>query len=158
MAQRKMTVLADVPKVEVGVALIRKGNRILLVYNDRWGAFTLPMSKRRIWANVDDPDRPLEEAWIDAAARSAAEVLGSTCALDPEPIIEVEGERQGDADGILKEYRFQVFKLDVNAGGPSVLGKMVDWLTAEEIIGVQRRPLSVTAIRIVETLRRAKFV
>ena len=48
-----MTDKPDFPEVDVAVALIVRRERILTTYNPRWGAFTLPMSKRRSW---NDPN------------------------------------------------------------------------------------------------------
>ena len=65
-----------VSAVEVGVALVRCEDRILLTYNQKWGAFSLPMTKRRTWTAERDL---LVEGWEDCAARAGAEALGKTC-------------------------------------------------------------------------------
>ena len=146
------------PTVDVGVALIASGDRILVVFNERWGSFTLPMSKRRVWAHPEQLGATADEEWIDAAARAAAEVLGKTCRPEAQAVLKASGERQSDANGVLKEYHFQVFRVEVDADAPIVAGVIAEWLTVDQIRGGELRPISVTAVRILEMLRRSDKV
>jgi len=73
-AEMDKKVNALLPVVETAAVLIVRDGAILVVLNDRWGAFTLPMTKRRSWAapNVKDTGERVEE-WEDAAVRVAAD-------------------------------------------------------------------------------------
>jgi hypothetical protein len=60
----------DLVHFDVAVALVTDASqRVLLVFNDRWGQFTLPMSKRRRGRQHNEPA-------TRAALRAAAEALG----------------------------------------------------------------------------------
>jgi hypothetical protein len=136
------------PLAEVGVALIRCGERILVVYNPRWEAFTLPMTTRRRWPGSQD--NPVEP-WEDTAARAAAEVLGRTC--KPAYFHEMQQVLQSDREGIWKEYYFQVFRVSAPEEGPLAPAVIGEWLTPDDIFDLNRKPLSTTVLTIVGELR-----
>jgi hypothetical protein len=95
-----------VPQVEVGVALVTNRNdEVLLIYNDRWGAFTLPMTKRRRGRLTNEP-----LSWT--AVRAAAEALEV-------PVRRVEEENSRLAARLLsgrqlveKDYIYDVHHLE----------------------------------------------
>ena len=71
----------------VAAVLIHSAGKLLLTYNNKWRAFTFPMTKLPDWDFVDtaqiiDPDRrdisvgQLQEHWLDAAAHAVVECLG----------------------------------------------------------------------------------
>ena len=62
--------------VEVAVTVMARDAKLLAVYNHKWGAFSLPMTKRKKWQDPKIPVGVCEEEWIVAAARAAAEILG----------------------------------------------------------------------------------
>lgn len=149
------------PNVEVGVALIRLRGKVLLVYNQRWGAFSLPMSKRREREDPNVPNGRSVEEFRSAAARAAAEVLGATIPSFPaEPVCDLAGYDQSDHDGKYKRYRFQVFEIklpdntDLTRPGALVPGVIGDLLTEDEIADEARMPISKTARILVALARR----
>jgi hypothetical protein len=142
----------EFPLVDVAVALITDGGRILAVYNPKWGAFTLPMTKRRDWHDPAVPASRHAEDWGDAAARAAAEWLGRTC--DPVPLFDDAGEyQQSDRDGTCKRYQFRVFRQAVEGEPGLVPGAIAEWLTPAEFL--TRRPVSPTARHVIAALQEA---
>ena len=141
------------PLVDLVTTLICKDKRIMTVYNDKWGAFTLPMSKRRQWkdAKLKDEGERLEE-WDDAAVRVAAEWLGCTLTTMPDKLTELSEFQQSDRDEKWKRYRVHVYLLNVAATEPAP-GRIVEWLTPEELLDEHRRPISPTARFIIAELR-----
>ena len=55
---------------DVAVAMIKNGEHILAVYNDKWSSFTLPMTKLRQWEDPNTTAGKRIEAWHDAAIRA----------------------------------------------------------------------------------------
>jgi hypothetical protein len=147
--------MPEFPEVEVAVALIADGDRILTVYSPEWGSFTLPMTKRRKWDDPKIPPAHREETWIDAAGRAAAESLGRTfiglteLPLDPS----AAPYHQSDRDGTWKRYEFKTFKLAVWSGESLLPGIVYEWLLVDEILDNDRRPLSPTARHLVRELQ-----
>jgi hypothetical protein len=142
----------QLPIVNVAVTLIVHDNKILMVWNAKWGAFSLPMTKRREWHDPRYPASHRGEDWLDAAARAGAECLGRTCA--PDLVLDNIGEwNQSDRDGAWKRYQFQVFKLSVSDPAALVPGTAVEWLTPTEILN--RRPISPTARYVIGKLQEA---
>lgn len=143
---------AQFPEIEVGVAIIRHQGKVLLVYNPRWGAFTLPMSKRHERADPRLPDGRHVESYQSAAARAAAEVLGRTVPAFPsEPAFVLPKFDQSDSDGQWKRYCFQAFELELPADfdpqrpGSLAPGAVVEFLTDVEVGDMSRMPISDTA-------------
>jgi hypothetical protein len=61
---------SDQVHVDVAVALVTDvNNRVFLTFNDGWGSFTLPMTKRRRGAQANEPV-------VHSVRRAAAEALG----------------------------------------------------------------------------------
>ena len=137
-----MPVQPEFPLVDVAVCLITCGPRLLLVWNRKWGEFTLPMTKRRVWHDPRVAASHRAEDWQDAAARAGAECLSKTCSLTS--LLEVPGEyKQSDRDGLWKRYHFQVFQISFGYHPRLIPGTVVEWLTPDEIQNC--RPVSPTA-------------
>jgi len=142
------------PFVEIATTLVCCGGKILSVYNDRWGAFTLPMSKRRRW---QDP-RTKEEAervedWDDAAVRVAAEWLGHTLTDKPRLLTDLAEFQQSDRDERWKRYHVQVFQVDAQNEKAVAPNRIVEWLLPDQIVDEERRPISPTARYIISELK-----
>jgi hypothetical protein len=145
----------DFPVVDVAVTLITRGGRVLAVYNPRWGAFTLPMTRRRDWHDPAVAASHHGEDWADAAARAAAEWLGRTC--DPKPLLDDPGGyQQSDRDGAWKRYHFQTFQVALADDPALAPGAVVEWLTPAELLSPTRRPISPTARHLIAQLQEAK--
>lgn len=143
------------PEVEVAVSVIVRGNQILAVYNPKWMAFTLPMTKRRRWQDPNIPPAQREEAWIDAAARAAAEWLGCTVTGLTELPAEISPYHQSDREGQWNRYNFRIFRLTLEANQESLEGTVTQWLTHEQLLDANRRPLSPTVRHVLQALIQA---
>jgi hypothetical protein len=134
--------------VDVAVTLILDGERILLIYNESWGAFTLPMTKRK------RPDPPTAgdandgEDWLDAAARPVVECLGRP--NRPVPVLEdfVPESQFSRRRQVNVIYRYKTFKVNFEKGD-RVIAPTYTWLTASEILEGNLHPISQTAIDII---------
>jgi hypothetical protein len=156
----------------VAVVLIRSAGKLLLTYNDKWRAFTLPMTKLPDRDFVDttqiiDPDRrdisagQLQEHWLDAAAHAVVECTGQpNC---PSPLLEgpieveyteIERSRRDGADRI---YHYKVFSLEVPQAFQSRKQPFA-WLTPEEIRNGKHRPVSPTVLVILGRQEIASIV
>jgi hypothetical protein len=142
------------PLLDVAVALITCGDRILAVYNDRWGAFTLPMTKRRVW---EDPkagkDSARTEEWEDAALRAAVEWMGRTTTQKPEFVLDFAEFQQSDRDEKWKRYHVQAYQIELGKDVTPPPSRITEWLTAEEFLDEKRRPISPTARHVVSELK-----
>jgi hypothetical protein len=149
---------SPLPTADVVVTVIYHEDKILLVFNPRWGAFTLPMTKLRQWPYGDAPTPARVEDEADAAMRNVGECVGRTYAEAPrrlhEDIIELD---QGDRESRSKRYQYRVFGMPMTATdlGPGVAG---EWLRVDELLDERRRPISKTARSLVRQLSAdAKF-
>ncbi|MBX7169260.1 MAG: hypothetical protein K1X74_23205 [Pirellulales bacterium] len=133
------------PIVEVAVTVFRCEGRLLLVFNAGWGAFTLPMTKRRQETQPQHPHAPRNEAWDDAAMRNSGECLGRTSTAVPTLACEVTEWLQSDRDGKVKRFSFQVYVVDLPGSEAFPPGLIAEWLLPEEVLDERRRPISPTA-------------
>lgn len=156
----------------VAMVLIRSEGKLLMIYNDKWRAFTFPMTKLPAWDFVDtaqiiDPDRrdisvsQVQEHWLDAAAHAAVECLGQpNC---PEPLLEgpIEVEytevEQSRRDGADRIYHYKVFTLEVLQPIQSRQQPFA-WLTADEARNGKFRPISPTVLEILGRQEIASIV
>jgi hypothetical protein len=137
--------------MDVAVALIKNDGRILLVFDPNWGAFTLPMTRRRVWK--DDAGALLgSEAWESTAGRAAAEVLGRTCRVKPIAIPDEVIHGRSWRDGRIKDYHYRMFMVHDVEPAP-LPDTRAEWLTPEEITDPARHPISETAFVLIEYCR-----
>jgi len=149
-------------QVDVAALIVHRDDRILAVYNPEWGAYTLPMTKRRAWQDPANGEIRHEE-WLDAAIRARAECLRGTSTVPPqhvpgEPIL-LPGEpplyvdpadfRQSSRDHEWKRYTYQLFSAQFNATDELVDPARCEWLTPAEFADPRRRPISKTARELV---------
>lgn len=133
------------PKVEVSAVAIVRGGRILAVYNSAWGAFTLPMTKRRVWQEKKIETVHRDESWEHAASRAIAEVIGKTV-VGLKPLVRLPSYQHSDRDGAVREYDVQAFRFDLPDGLEPIAGLITEWLTIEEWLDPLRAPISPTAV------------
>src|SRR5262249_49514358 len=134
---------------------ITQGERILAVYNAKWGSSTLPMTKRRWWHDPNVPKSQRFEDWLDAAARSGAEWLGRTC--HPDFVFDDKGQyQQSVRDGQWKRDHFQVFRVALEGEPRLVNGAIAEWLTASDFS--DRRPISPTARYVIGKLQEESLL
>jgi len=151
MSEDKLTL------VEVAAVVIVRDRKILAVFNENWGAFTLPMTKRRMWK--DAGARIENEDWAHAASRAAGEWLAKTFTSPPVFCVDAPEYEQSDRDGVLKRYWFKVFRfcLDEDEDQELVHGAHAEWLTADQFLEKDRRPISPTAVALLQELM-AQFI
>ncbi len=143
---------SEFPLVDVAVSVITSGSKVLVVWNTKWGEFSLPMTKRRVWHDPRVAASRHAEDWNDAAARAGAECLRRTC--DPEFLLDVPGEyQQSDRDGAWKRYNFQVFQLPHADQPDLVKGAVAEWLSPKDVLNC--RPISPTARFLIGKLQEA---
>lgn len=145
---------AILPMVDVVATVVLAEGRILTVYNQKWGAFALPTTKRRIWEDANAVEGSArEEAWDHAATRAAAEAMGCTLTTEPQALGELPEFQQSDRDGAWKRYRLQAFMFEYDSI-PDVHPVCVcEWLTPDQILDEARRPISPTARHVVSELK-----
>ncbi len=142
----------QIQKVEVVGTLIFHGPKILSVFNPKWGAFTFPMSKRKFFHDSALSAAATPEKLERAAARVAAEVLGSSFAPGkfPQPLLIIKGFEQSDADGVWKLYEFFLFKLQVSEPLRLAPGILAEWMNPQEL--KTHEPVTHTARYILDQL------
>lgn len=141
------------PRVEAAVLLIKRGEKALAIHNVKWGAFTLPISRRRSWRDSEFPNaKSRKEEWTAAASRIAAEILGKTFLTTavPKPLLELQGFKQSDSDGKWKIYNLHIFELLVEGDVGLAYGINGEWLSARDF--KQRQPISPTARYVIDHL------
>jgi hypothetical protein len=165
--------MADQPQkgpTRVAVVLIHNGEKLLLVYNAKWRAFTLPMTKLPYWnfvetAQIVDPQLraisavQLQDYWLDAAAHAVVECLGQP--NDPRPVLdgplEVEYSllERSWRDGAERFYQYKLFDLKVAEAFQSRQQPSA-WLSVAESRDPKNRPISPTVREILgrEEVRR----
>ena len=143
--------------VEVAVVIISLGGRSLTVFNQPWGAFSLPMTKRRVWDDPEIPPAHHAEDWEAAACRAVGECLGQTLRvgsltdLNAQLDFSLAPYRQSDRDGVWKKYHFRVFRYDLPAGAPVPMVP-AQWLLPSELVDKKRHPISPTARFLIENV------
>jgi hypothetical protein len=149
------------PLVEVVAVVITRNGQVLTLFHKRWGAFTLPLTKRRTWTDQARADQLAGETWVEAATRAAAEALGVPLPHShlPRPLeVDVQPFQHSGRDRRWKHYTFRVFSLPL--GGDELTdrltvprpvdGAAVAWLTAAQVLSFH--PISPTATRVVEAV------
>jgi len=151
------------PEVEIGVALITRGKTILAVFNPKWSAYSLPMTKRRRWNDAGMAKGDRSEDWRDTALRAAYECLGRPTRIsgplsgNAEPI-EIAGFSQGDREGLWKHYRFHVYRVTLEKGEEAASGQQAIWLSVDQFLDPTFGPISPTARNVIrEVQARAKL-
>ena len=152
-----MATQSQFPDVKVAVALIVNDQTILAVYNPQWGSFSLPMTKLRKWNDPNAPSGEREEDWRDAAGRAVAEWFGITIKGITKLVAEIPPYQQSDRDGAWKRYTFQIYQVSVGPNRLPIAGARTEWLTVDEFLDKERRPISPTARHLMGELNaRAK--
>jgi hypothetical protein len=92
--------------VDVAVALVTDQNQhVLLTLNESWGAFTLPMTRRR--RSVESNEQPAR-----AALRAAVEVLGVPVRLVEEGPRRLMGRLVSERQQVDKVYTYKVYHVE----------------------------------------------
>ncbi len=137
------------PVVDVAAVLILRGDLILVVYNDKWGAFSLPMSKIRPWERALEESQKTTTYGRIAAFRAAYKLLGRIVSEPILPLHVCESFVQSEHDGTMKNYNFWLFKMPVSGDTQLIKDVKTEWLTAEALLDENRGPISSTARRLI---------
>jgi hypothetical protein len=93
----------DYPLTDVAVSVLTdKEGRVCLPWNDGWGAFALPMTKRRRGEGILEPER-------QAALRAAAEAMGVPCKIGDRLTMLLE-QLVSERDHRTKRYTYRVYR------------------------------------------------
>jgi hypothetical protein len=147
------------PDVYVKAVAITRGELILTVFNEKWGAFTLPMSKTRTWPDPDRPGEVDQEKPEVTAIRAAVEALGRPLGSHELPrrhaVHTLDPYNQSGRDGVWKCYHIEVFQLELDPGDtPKPLGGApMAWMTPEQMETL--KPVSDTARYIARSMTTA---
>jgi hypothetical protein len=147
------------PDVYVKAVAITRGDSILTIFNEKWGAFTLPMSKPRSCPHPDRPDEMVEEKPEVTAIRATVEALGRPLGPHELPrrhaVHTLDPFHQGGRDGAWKCYHIELFQLELDPGdAPRPLGGApMAWMTFEQMQTL--KPVSETALYIARSMKAA---
>jgi hypothetical protein len=138
----------DQPRVETAVALVTNRNKhVLLVLNELWGAFSLPMTRRRRGKLENEP-------MPRAAVRAAAEALGV-------PVRPVEGQRhrlaaqlQSGRQLMVKNYSYDIYHVEPHPDFADQLQirRPHLWLSPHRVLSGEYEPISESARVIVRAV------
>ena len=145
--ERKAAMVSDDPmNVEVVVSLVTNpSRRILLTFNERWGAFTLPMTRRRRGREGNEP-------LTRAAFRAAGEALGVPVRLVQEDSRRLAGRLQSGRQLVDKQYRYDVFHVEPHPDFDDRLRIREPhmWLSPHMVLAGAYEPISPSARTIVK--------
>ncbi len=147
------------PDVYVKAVAITRSGSILTVFNERWGSFTLPMSKTRTWADAENPKVTIKEDAEVTAIRATVEALGHPLAKHQIPkrhaVHTLDPFNQSGRDGEWKCYHIEVFHLELDPSDipRPIGGAPLAWMTLEQMEALE--PVSDTALYIARAIRGA---
>jgi hypothetical protein len=148
------------PDVYVRAVAITRGNSILTSFNEKWGGFTLPMSKKRLKFHPTKANETTEETSQETAIRATVEALGRP--LGPHELPErhvvhtLDPFNQSGRDGVWRCYHVELFQLELPPDEvPKPLGGApMAWMTLEEMEVL--KPVTSTALYIARAIEDAR--
>lgn len=134
------------PSIAVAYVVDSQG-RLLLTWNEKWGAFTLPMTK----VHSDQPAETPEQA----AIRAAAEVLGvPTRVVKDKETKFARGLQKSPRDGDIKDYQYNVVPVEADPDFAShISSQPLVWAAIDKLQAGEYQPVSTS----VESLLRECF-
>ncbi|MFT5240081.1 MAG: hypothetical protein ACI9OU_001161 [Candidatus Promineifilaceae bacterium] len=143
-------------QVLAAVALVTCESKLLLIFNEQWGHFTLPITKLKdTFLNDDGCMDAAETVWTEAGVSAAQEYLSSGQASKGEYLMVLDDFMSSGRDSATKRYTVSVYHFAVptldlpDATGPQ-------WLTVNEIMTETAPLMSQTALRVVNQLIESK--
>ena len=127
--------------VDVSVALVTdEHQRVLVTFNDNWGTFTLPMTRRRRGRHQNEPS-------TRAAIRAAAEALGVPVQLANQNSQRRAAFLQSGRQLVDKVYNYQVFHVEPHPdfAGSLQIRQPHLWLSPHLILSGAYDPISESA-------------
>lgn len=131
------------PSIAVAYVVDSQG-RLLLTWNDKWGAFTLPMTKLQSEQPAETPEQ--------AGVRAAAEVLGVPARVVPGKAAKfARGLQKSPRDGDIKDYQYNVVQVEVHPDFANhISSQPLVWASIDKLQTGEYQPVS----KSVETLLR----
>lgn len=125
----------DQPSIAVAYIVDSQG-RLLLTWNNKWGAFTLPMTK----VQFDQPAETPEQA----AIRAAAEVLGVPTQIVPGKETKfARGLQKSPRDGDIKDYQYNIVQVEAHPDFASLVSsKTFVWASIAKLQNSDYQPVS----------------
>jgi|GEM_PF-2797068 len=123
------------PSIAVAYVVDSQG-RLLLTWNDKWGAFTLPMTK----LHADQPAETPEQAGV----RAAAEVLGVPTRVVPGKEAKfARGLQKSPRDGDIKDYQYNVVPVEAHPDFAShISSQPLVWAAIDKLQTGEYQPVS----------------
>lgn len=129
----------DPSQPSIAVAyVVDPAGRLLLTWNERWDAFTLPMTKLRSEQPAETPEQ--------AAIRAAAEVLGVPTRVVPGQVAKfARGLLRSQRDGEIKDYQYHVVPIEPHPDFASHVSKQpLIWVAINRLQIGEYQPLSMS--------------
>jgi hypothetical protein len=142
MSERSQT------RVEAAVALVmNRNNEVLLVWNDLWGMFGPPMTKRRRGKLENEP-------MPRAAVRAAVEALGVPVRSVNEGQRRLAAELQSGRQLVVKNYNYDIYHIEPH---PDFADRLCIrqphlWLSPHQVLSGEYEPISESARVIVRAV------
>jgi 8-oxo-dGTP pyrophosphatase MutT (NUDIX family) len=127
----------DPAKPSIAVAfIVDSQGRLLLSWNEKWGAFTLPMTKLRSDPPAETPEQ--------AAVRAAAEVLGVPARVVPGKAAKfARGLQKSTRDGGIKDYQYNVVPVEAHPDYAAIIGsRPYVWASIDKLQTGEYQPVS----------------
>jgi len=123
------------PSIAVAFVVDSQG-RLLLAWNNKWGAFTLPMTKLQ----SDQPAETPEQAGV----RAAAEVLGVPTRVVPGKVAQFARSLQrSPRDGDIKDYQYNVVPVEPHPDFAShISSQPFVWAAINKLQAGEYQPIS----------------
>lgn len=141
----------EFPRVDVVVSILRNSDRQLLwIWNDHWGSFSLPMTKRRRGDSVNVTESPRY-----AAVRVGAETMGVPVRIR-EQWVSIPELLVSERDYTIKHYAYDVFLVEPHSAFDQpdqwTIRSPHIWLTPHRALSGEFEPLSKSALAIARAL------
>jgi hypothetical protein len=143
-------------QVLAAVALVTCESKLLVIFNEKWGRFTLPITKLKdTFVNDDGYMDAAQNVWSESSVAAAEEHLGAGQAPDGEYIMILDDFMSSGRDSATKRYTLGVYHFPVpTLELPDATGRQ--WLTVNEIMTDTAPLMSQTALRVVNQLIESK--
>ena len=131
----------DPAQPSIAVAyVVHADGRLLLTWNAKWGAFTIPMTKVNLGMPRESPSQ--------AAVRAAAEVLGVPCRVVPGKSAQFfRGLQKSERDADIKDYQYNIVHVEVHPDFVSGIQATV-WATIDKLATGAYEPISGSVLEI----------
>ena len=133
-------------------SIVMHETKLLVVFNEKWGRFTLPITKvKNTFLNDDGYQDATQEDWYRASLKAAEEHLGVGKACEGKYIMILDDFMASERDKATKRYTIGVYLYMAESTTlPNDAGRQ--WLTANQIMNETAPLMSQTALRVINQL------